>query len=128
MRSHLGDEAANCRRATLERSGNPPDGQISAAGAIFLSSSATKQSSFVETGRKLDCFASLAMTGTTTGEVCAAGSVVISRPAYSGAALSPRALDSFVANDAATITTVINASTSVQMALISGFTPSRTSE
>lgn len=47
---------------------------------------------------------------------------------YSGAALSPRAVVSLVTNDAATITTVINPSTSVQMALISGFTPSRTSE
>lgn len=47
---------------------------------------------------------------------------------YSGAALSPRAVVSLVTNDAATITTVIKPSTSVQMALISGFTPSRTSE
>jgi hypothetical protein len=47
---------------------------------------------------------------------------------YNGAALSPRALDSFEANDATTMTTAINPITSVQMALISGFTPSRTSE
>ena len=47
---------------------------------------------------------------------------------YSGAALSPRALDSFEANEATTITTAISAITSVQIALISGFTPSRTSE
>ena len=47
---------------------------------------------------------------------------------YNGAALSPRALDSFEASDATTMTTAINPITSVQMALISGFTPSRTSE
>ena len=47
---------------------------------------------------------------------------------YSGAALSPRALDSFEASEAITMTTAISAITSVQMALISGFTPSRTSE
>ena len=43
-------------------------------------------------------------------------------------ALSPLLLDSFEANDASTIITVINPITSVQMALISGFTPNRTSE
>ena len=48
--------------------------------------------------------------------------------AYSGAALSPRALDNFVTNAAATMTSAIDPSTSVQMALISGLTPSRTSE
>ena len=48
--------------------------------------------------------------------------------AYSGAALSPRALVSFEARDATTITTAIKPITSVQIALISGFTPSRTSE
>jgi hypothetical protein len=47
---------------------------------------------------------------------------------YSGAALSPRALESLEANDATTITQAISPITSVQMALISGFTPSRTSE
>jgi hypothetical protein len=47
---------------------------------------------------------------------------------YSGAALSPCELDSFEANEAATITTAMNAITMVQIALISGFTPSRTSE
>ena len=47
---------------------------------------------------------------------------------YNGAALSPRVPDSFEANDATTITIAINPITSVQMALISGFTPSRTSE
>jgi hypothetical protein len=47
---------------------------------------------------------------------------------HNGAALSPRALDSFVASEATTMTTAIRAITSVQMALISGFTPSRTSE
>jgi hypothetical protein len=47
---------------------------------------------------------------------------------YNGAALSPRTLDNFEANDATTITIAINPITSVQMALISGFTPSRTSE
>ena len=47
---------------------------------------------------------------------------------YNGAALSPRALDSFEASDAITMTTAIKAITSVQMALISGLTPSRTSE
>ncbi len=47
---------------------------------------------------------------------------------YSGAALSPRAFESLEANDATTITTAISAITSAQMALISGFTPSRTSE
>ena len=48
--------------------------------------------------------------------------------AYSGAALSPCELESFEAKDAATITTAISAITRVQIALISGFTPSRTSE
>ena len=47
---------------------------------------------------------------------------------YSGAALSPRALDSFEASDATTMTTAISPITSVQIALISGCTPSRTSE
>jgi hypothetical protein len=47
---------------------------------------------------------------------------------YNGAALSPRALDSFDASDAATITTAINPMISVHIALISGFTPRRTSE
>ena len=47
---------------------------------------------------------------------------------YSGAALSACELDSFEANEAATITTAMNAITMVQIALISGFTPSRTSE
>ncbi len=47
---------------------------------------------------------------------------------YSGAALSPRALEIFEASEATTITTAIRPTTSVQMALISGFTPSRTSE
>jgi hypothetical protein len=51
----------------------------------------------------------------------------VGRP-YNGAALSPRAFDSFEASDAITMTTAIKAITSVQMALISGFTPSRTSE
>jgi hypothetical protein len=46
----------------------------------------------------------------------------------SGAALSPRELDNFDANDAITITTAISAITIVQIALISGFTPNRTSE
>jgi hypothetical protein len=48
--------------------------------------------------------------------------------AYSGAALSPLALVSFETSDATTITTAISPITSVQMALISGFTPNRTSE
>ena len=47
---------------------------------------------------------------------------------YSGAALSPRAPENFEANDAITIKIAISPTTSVQMALISGFTPSRTSE
>jgi hypothetical protein len=47
---------------------------------------------------------------------------------YSGAALSPRELDNFAAKEAAVMTTAIKAITSVQMALISGFTPNRTSE
>lgn len=47
---------------------------------------------------------------------------------YSGAALSPRELVSFETSEATTITTAIKAITSVQMALISGFTPNRTSE
>ena len=47
---------------------------------------------------------------------------------YNGAALSPRALVSLENSDAATITSAIRPITSVQMALISGFTPSRTSE
>ena len=46
----------------------------------------------------------------------------------SGATVSLRALDSFEASEATTITTAIKAITSVQIALISGFTPSRTSE
>jgi hypothetical protein len=48
--------------------------------------------------------------------------------AYSGAALSPCELDSFEASEAITITAAISAITMVQIALISGFTPSRTSE
>ena len=48
--------------------------------------------------------------------------------AYSGAALSPPRLDSFEANEASMMTTAIKPITSVQIALISGFTPSRTSE
>ena len=47
---------------------------------------------------------------------------------YSGAALSPCELESLEANEATTITTAMNAITMVQIALISGFTPSRTSE
>ncbi len=47
---------------------------------------------------------------------------------YNGAALLPCVLDSFEASDATTITTAIRPTTSVQIALISGFTPSRTSE
>jgi hypothetical protein len=47
---------------------------------------------------------------------------------YNGAALLPRASESFEASDATTMTTAISAITSVQIALISGFTPSRTSE
>jgi hypothetical protein len=59
----------------------------------------------------MDCFAPLAMT-----------------ESYSGAALLASELDSFEANEAITITTAISAITMVQIALISGFTPSRTSE
>ena len=47
---------------------------------------------------------------------------------YSGAALLASELDSFEASEAITITTAISAITIVQIALISGFTPSRTSE
>ena len=47
---------------------------------------------------------------------------------YSGTALSPRPRESFEANDASTIIAVIKAIARVQMALISGFTPNRTSE
>ena len=47
---------------------------------------------------------------------------------HSGTAFSPCVLDSFDANDARVMTTAIRAITMVQMALISGFTPSRTSE
>ena len=47
---------------------------------------------------------------------------------YRGAALSPLALDSFETSDASTMTPAITAIAIVQMALISGFTPSRTSE
>ena len=47
---------------------------------------------------------------------------------YSGATVSLRALDSFEASEATTMITAIKAITSVQIALISGFTPSRTSE
>ena len=60
-----------------------------------------------------------------------AGSIASTRPgmtSYSGAALSPFARDSFETSEATTITTAIKAITSVQIALISGFTPSRTSE
>jgi hypothetical protein len=49
-------------------------------------------------------------------------------PVHNGAALSPRSLDSFEATEAETITTAMKPITIVQMALISGFTPSRTSE
>ena len=49
-------------------------------------------------------------------------------PAHSGTAFSPCRLESFEANDATVITTAISAITMVQMALISGFTPNRTSE
>jgi len=47
---------------------------------------------------------------------------------YSGAALLACELESFEASEAITITTAISAITMVQIALISGFTPSRTSE
>jgi hypothetical protein len=47
---------------------------------------------------------------------------------YNGAAVSPRVLESFEANEATTITAAIKAITRVQIALISGFTPSLTSE
>src|ERR1700724_937582 len=50
------------------------------------------------------------------------------RGGYSGAALSPRPLVSFETSEATTMTAAINPITSVQMALISGFTPSLTSE
>ena len=52
----------------------------------------------------------------------------IARRSHDGAALFASVLDSFEASDATTITTAISAITSVQIALISGFTPSRTSE
>jgi hypothetical protein len=45
-----------------------------------------------------------------------------------GAAPPPRELDNFEASDATTMMTAISAITRVQMALISGFTPRRTSE
>src|SRR5205085_11180284 len=48
--------------------------------------------------------------------------------AYNGAAVSRCAPDSLVARDATTTTIEISAITNVQIALISGFTPSRTSE
>jgi hypothetical protein len=47
---------------------------------------------------------------------------------YSGAALSACELDSFETSEAIKMTTAISAITMVQIALISGFTPSRTSE
>jgi len=47
---------------------------------------------------------------------------------YSGAALSLCSRDRFETSEAATMTTAINPMIRVQMALISGFTPSRTSE
>ena len=50
------------------------------------------------------------------------------RDHQSGAALSPRELVSLETSEATTMTTAIRAITRVQMALISGFTPSRTSE
>jgi hypothetical protein len=53
---------------------------------------------------------------------------ITSSKSHSGAALSPCELDSFEANEASTITTAMSAITIVQIALISGFTPSRTSE
>lgn len=55
-------------------------------------------------------------------------SIDLKPAAYSGAALFPSELDSFDASEAITITTAISAITMVQIALISGFTPSRTSE
>jgi hypothetical protein len=50
------------------------------------------------------------------------------REVYNGAALSPRALDSFATSDATTMTTAMKPMTSAEIALISGFTPRRTSE
>ena len=47
---------------------------------------------------------------------------------YNGAALSPCELESFEASEAITMTTAISAITMVQIALISGYTPSRTSD
>ncbi len=80
------------------------------AARSFVIASEAKQSR--ATSNILDCFVAslLAMTS------------------YKGAALSPRSLDSFEASEATTITTAIKPMTSVQIALISGFTPSRTSE
>ena len=65
------------------------------------------------------------MVGTAQGRLCPPYAIDCH---YNGAALSPCALDSFEANDASTITTEINPITMVQIALISGFTPRRTSE
>jgi hypothetical protein len=96
----------------------------------------------------MDCFASLAMTNCYSGAALQPPSFrdgpkdqtrnleipgsCFARPGmtenYNGAALSRRALDSFATSEATTITTAISAITSVQMALISGLTPSRTSE
>jgi hypothetical protein len=77
---------------------------------------------------KLICSVQSRLRGTTLRDYAFArtiGSQITE--AYSGAALSPRALVSFETSEATTITTAIKPITSVQMALISGFTPSRTS-
>ena len=62
------------------------------------------------------------------GEHLRMTAVCAGAPSYSGAAFSPRTPDSFEASEAATITIAIRPIASVQIALISGFTPSRTSE
>jgi hypothetical protein len=71
-----------------------------------------------------------AFAGTTSRDDAFAGTTLRLRRNWhhNGAALSPRSPLSFEASEATTMTTAINPTTSVQMALISGFTPSRTSE
>ncbi len=78
---------------------------------------------------KLICPVQSCPWGTTSSDYAFARTVGAQMTeAYSGAALSPRAFVSFETSEATTITTAIKPITSVQMALISGFTPSRTSE
>jgi hypothetical protein len=69
-----------------------------------------------------------AFAGTASRDDAFAGTTLRFNWHHNGAALSPRVPLSFEASEATTITTAINPITSVQIALISGFTPNRTSE